>query len=117
MNFFSRIALILSASKDLNILAIAFVIFLMSELCRTLFVLDSLFRLFSGDVDVTELWEWREGRLLAYELILKYLITNHIHYTFPAYTLTRAVVSRHSFSERYLVFAENFGLIFIAIIS
>ncbi|XP_065064190.1 uncharacterized protein LOC135690531 isoform X2 [Rhopilema esculentum] len=59
------------------------------------------------DVDVTELWEWREGRLLAYELILKYLITNHIHYTFPAYTLTRAVVSRNSFSERKNISSEH----------
>jgi len=48
------------------------------------------------DFDVTESWEWREGRLLAYELILKFLITNHIHYTFPAYTLTRSIQARSS---------------------
>ena len=42
------------------------------------------------DVDISEFWEWREGRMLAYELILKFVITNHIHYTFPAYTLTRS---------------------------
>jgi len=32
---------------------------------------------------VWDTWEWREGRLLAYELILKFLITNHVHYLFP----------------------------------
>lgn len=39
-------------------------------------------------------WEWREGRLLAYELILKYLIANHIHYVFPSYALSYS--SRHA---------------------
>ncbi|KAK2192799.1 hypothetical protein NP493_22g02008 [Ridgeia piscesae] len=29
-------------------------------------------------------WEWREGRLLSYELILKFLIKNHWVYTFGA---------------------------------
>ena len=33
-------------------------------------------------------WEWREGRLFAYELILKYLIANHIHYVFPSYAFS-----------------------------
>lgn len=28
-------------------------------------------------------WEWLEGRLLAYELILKFALTNHVHYLFP----------------------------------
>lgn len=28
-------------------------------------------------------WEQREGRLLAYELVLRYLIVNHVHYLFP----------------------------------
>eukprot|EP01135_Chromosphaera_perkinsii_P001247 Nk52_evm20s163 gene=Nk52_evmTU20s163 len=28
-------------------------------------------------------WEWREGRLLAYELVLKFIMTNHIHYILP----------------------------------
>ncbi|XP_071958433.1 uncharacterized protein [Antedon mediterranea] len=32
-------------------------------------------------------WEWREGRLFAYELIIKFLIVNHIHYLFPSYAL------------------------------
>ena len=26
-------------------------------------------------------WEWREGRLLAYEVIIRYLITNNTYYT------------------------------------
>ena len=30
----------------------------------------------------SESWEYREGRMLSYELILKYLITNHSMYTF-----------------------------------
>ncbi len=25
-------------------------------------------------------WEWKEGRFFAYELILKFMITNHTHY-------------------------------------
>ena len=41
----------------------------------------------SADFLMSESWEWREGRLLAYELILKFLITNHIHYVFPAFVL------------------------------
>lgn len=31
----------------------------------------------------TTRWEWKEGRLLALELVLKFLINNHIHYIFP----------------------------------
>ena len=41
----------------------------------------------SADHLMSKSWEWREGRLLAYELILKFLITNHIHYVFPAFVL------------------------------
>ncbi|XP_078607662.1 uncharacterized protein LOC144879770 isoform X1 [Branchiostoma floridae x Branchiostoma japonicum] len=33
---------------------------------------------------ISETWEWREGRLFAYELILRFLVTNHIHYLFPS---------------------------------
>jgi len=32
--------------------------------------------------DVSSAWQWREGRLLAYELILQFLIKNHLLYTF-----------------------------------
>eukprot|EP00039_Didymoeca_costata_P030236 m.28520 g.28520 ORF g.28520 m.28520 type:complete len:1346 (+) comp8008_c0_seq1:235-4272(+) len=31
----------------------------------------------------TKPWEWQEGRLLAYELVLRFLLTNHSHYLFP----------------------------------
>jgi hypothetical protein len=31
----------------------------------------------------SDIWEWKEGRLLAYELIFKFLLSNHTHYTFP----------------------------------
>ena len=53
---------------------------------------------------VSEAWEWREGRLLAYELILKFLITNHIHYMFPTFALpsSRASAS-HSVDENLIV--------------
>jgi len=32
--------------------------------------------------DVSNAWQWREGRLLAYELIFQFLIKNHLLYTF-----------------------------------
>ena len=35
-------------------------------------------------------WEWKEGRLLAYELILKFLLTNHVHYVFPTALVGKA---------------------------
>ena len=41
----------------------------------------------SADDLMSDSWEWREGRLLAYELILKFLITNHIYYVFPTFIL------------------------------
>ncbi|XP_072051956.1 uncharacterized protein [Amphiura filiformis] len=41
----------------------------------------------STDSLFSKAWEWREGRLLAYELIVKFLIINHIHYLFPSYAL------------------------------
>lgn len=33
-------------------------------------------------------WECREGRLLAYELLLRFLITNHAHYLLPTMLLS-----------------------------
>ncbi|XP_028392463.1 uncharacterized protein LOC114517020 [Dendronephthya gigantea] len=42
----------------------------------------------SLESSLSSTWEWREGRLFAYELILKYLITNHIHYVFPSYAFS-----------------------------
>ena len=35
-------------------------------------------------------WEWKEGRLFAYELILKFLLTNHVHYLFPTSLVGKA---------------------------
>lgn len=32
--------------------------------------------------ELSQTWEWREGRLLAYELIFQFLIKNHWLYTF-----------------------------------
>eukprot|EP00794_Sanderia_malayensis_P018804 gene18804-20698_t len=67
------------------------------------------------EVSITELWEWREGRLLAYELILKFLITNHIHYTFPAHTITHATDQKispsleHANKHQKLSVSHNFG--------
>lgn len=52
----------------------------------------------SPDFLMSESWEWREGRLLAYELILKFLITNHIHYVFPTYVLPVSKASASSSS-------------------
>ena len=40
------------------------------------------------EYSLSSTWEWREGRLFAYELILKYLIANHIHYVFPSYAFS-----------------------------
>lgn len=40
---------------------------------------------FLGDfLNVSTTWEWREGRLLAFELIFQFLIKNHWLYTFGA---------------------------------
>ncbi|CAH1780021.1 unnamed protein product [Owenia fusiformis] len=36
----------------------------------------------SEDKSVSDTWEWREGRLFAYELIVKFLIKNHLFHTF-----------------------------------
>ncbi|XP_022803924.1 uncharacterized protein LOC111341234 isoform X4 [Stylophora pistillata] len=52
----------------------------------------------SADFLMSESWEWREGRLLAYELIIKFLITNHIHYVFPTYVLPVSKASASSSS-------------------
>ncbi len=41
----------------------------------------------SRTLQPSDSWEWREGRLLAYELILKFLVTNHIHYLFPTFLM------------------------------
>ena len=40
-----------------------------------------------SEMSLSHAWEWREGRLFAYELIVKFLIINHIHYLFPSYAL------------------------------
>ena len=40
------------------------------------------------EFSLSSTWEWREGRLFAYELILKFLIANHIHYVFPSYAFS-----------------------------
>lgn len=58
----------------------------------------------SADFLMSESWEWREGRLLAYELILKFLITNHIHYVFPTFVLpvSKASASSASVDERLI---------------
>ena len=59
--------------------------FLSFFLLFSLFVTEDIST--SADHLMSKSWEWREGRLLAYELILKFLITNHIHYVFPAFVL------------------------------
>jgi hypothetical protein len=38
-------------------------------------------------------WEWKEGRLLSYELILKFMVSNHIHYFFPFLSPKKVPVS------------------------
>ena len=52
---------------------------------------------------MSESWEWREGRLLAYELILKFLITNHIHYVFPTFVLPVSKTSASSSADETLM--------------
>lgn len=69
---------------------------------------------------MSESWEWREGRLLAYELILKFLITNHIHYVFPTYVLPASKGSATSSSvdetliSRYDRHCFKVGLFFLS---
>ncbi|XP_031558056.1 uncharacterized protein LOC116294568 isoform X2 [Actinia tenebrosa] len=52
---------------------------------------------------VSQSWEWREGRLLAYELILKFLIANHIHYIFPTFALSRSSASASASVDENLI--------------
>ncbi|KAK3746389.1 hypothetical protein QZH41_018199, partial [Actinostola sp. cb2023] len=52
---------------------------------------------------VSQAWEWREGRLLAYELILKFLISNHIHYVFPTFALSRSSASASASVDENLI--------------
>lgn len=63
----------------------------------------------SPDLLMSESWEWREGRLLAYELILKFLIINHIHYVFPTFVLpvSKASASSSSVDERLISSLSN----------
>ena len=44
-------------------------------------VVDSLG---TDELGPSDSWEWREGRLFSYELILAFLIKNHWVYTFGA---------------------------------
>ena len=41
-----------------------------------------------GQYLLPEAWEWREGRLFAYEVILQFVIKNHIIYTFGSLSTT-----------------------------
>ena len=49
--------------------------------------LPSIERLPDDASGPSDTWEWREGRLLAYELIFKYLLCNHVHYEYPTVVL------------------------------
>jgi len=44
---------------------------------------------------VSKTWEWREGRLLAYELVFQFLIKNHWLYTFGASGAMRTHADEH----------------------
>ena len=54
----------------------------------------------SSPAPPTPSWEWKEGRLLAYELILKFLLTNHTHYLFPTALVEKA---RAASSDHYRI--------------
>lgn len=43
-----------------------------------------------SDQTLLATWEWREGRLLTYELIAKFLVHNHVHYIFPSHAIQPA---------------------------
>lgn len=44
-------------------------------------------------------WEWKEGRLLAYELVFRFLLANHVHYTQPhSHKLRRVSKTKLSYS-------------------
>ena len=59
----------------------------------------SLQRIFVGDGvskdHISKTWEWREGRLLAYELLFQFLIKNHWLYTFGVSTRYHHSVEDH----------------------
>jgi len=51
-------------------------------------------------------WQWKEGRLLAYELVLKFLLTNHTHYLFPTALVGKA---RAASGDHYRIQASSSG--------
>lgn len=55
------------------------------------------------DFLMLESWEWREGRFLVYEFILKFFITNYIYYVFLTFVfLVLKVLVLSLVDERFM---------------
>ncbi|XP_066932018.1 uncharacterized protein [Clytia hemisphaerica] len=60
--------------------------------------------------NLTACWEWREGRLLAYEVVLRYLITNNTYFMLSRSNFSGGGMGRNSVSSRdYLNKSINEG--------
>jgi hypothetical protein len=46
-------------------------------------------------MELPDTWEWREGRLLAYDLVLRFIVANHLHCLFPS-SLLRSRAKKQS---------------------
>eukprot|EP00047_Mylnosiga_fluctuans_P015264 m.44770 g.44770 ORF g.44770 m.44770 type:complete len:1243 (+) comp5842_c0_seq1:74-3802(+) len=62
---------------------------------------------FAADYRISDTWEWREGRLLTYELVLSVLVANHVHVLFPSTAVRRStdvqIVARRRLTPSELV--------------
>ena len=54
------------------------------------------------EVSLCDTWQWREGRLLAYELICQFLIKNHWLYTFGPPHLWAGMTQDHGSSTEQI---------------
>ena len=86
----------------------------------SLFLPQTMFLISSNifNIDISVCWEWREGRLLTYEVIIRYLITNNTYYTLSRVNLNNQTSRMHlplnkSVNEGQLLgFVKSFSFLF-----
>lgn len=54
-----------------------------ADLLNSTSTLPSILAFIHNGGKISSTWEWKEGRLFSFELILKFVLTNHTHYIFP----------------------------------